>query len=127
MRHPDTAVPIGIIDPDLSSRVAAARLLSAHGHPAISFVSIADYAAHVASAKPIPVLFVDAGEYLKGGAGGRPLLDGSVVVAIASEARLTDIGRALAAGCVDYLVRPLESCMLTQALDQAMAALPPAR
>lgn len=111
---------LGIIDPDPSSRAAVARLLFAHGYRTTSFISLAEYAAHTAFASPIPLLLVDVAEYLKGcAAPGRHLLAGSAVIALGAEARVEDIGRALAGGCVDYLVRPLQSALLLPALDLA--------
>lgn len=128
MPQADHSLSIGVIDPDRSSRSAVARLLLAHGYASRSYASLAEYEADLAAAHPAALIFIDAAAWLRAGAAVRErALDASVVVALGAEARIEQVGRALASGCFDYLVRPVPPALLrdvvTQAAGQAGHAL----
>lgn len=123
MPHPHNALSIGIIDPDPSSRVAVARLLFAHGYHPASFASFDHYAAHKALMARVDVLLVDVREYLGcDSASAAGIVAGSAVIALGDDVRIDVVGRAFAAGCADYLVRPLRSDLMLHALAQVACA-----
>jgi DNA-binding response OmpR family regulator len=120
MLQPDRTLSIGIIDPDPSSRTAMARLLLAHGHPAQSYFSLADYGAQVADDAPFDLLFIDVLDFLAADPGTRKrLCRRSAVIALGDEVRVEDIGRSLEAGCADFLVRPVPSALLLHVMARA--------
>jgi FixJ family two-component response regulator len=113
MLHTESTLSVAIVDPDPSSRAALSRLVLAYGYHALPFAAIADYGDHVATAGPIALLLIDVRDYLNAGSAQRQSLFGhSAVIALADEARLEDVGQAFAAGCADYLVKPVPPALL---------------
>jgi FixJ family two-component response regulator len=120
MVHMDTAMPIAVIDPDQASRVSLTRLLMAHGYRPLPFTTIPEYAAHVRDEGQAPLLLVDVHEFLKLPAVQRKSLFGaSVVITLANGVRIKEIGQALVAGSIDYLVRPVPLTLLLATVAQA--------
>jgi FixJ family two-component response regulator len=119
-----TATAIAIIDPDQASRASLTRLLQAHGYRPMPFAAMAEYAVHVKETAAAPVLLVDVHEFLNTSGGTRKaLLGGSIVITLGNGMRLKEIGQALVAGCIDYLVRPVPSTLLLATMAQAMGRI----
>lgn len=116
----DRPMSIGVIDPDASSRRAVARLLLAHGHASTPFESIADYEAQGLAQGPTSLIFLDARLWLDAGAAVRKrVFCGGLVVVLAAEARIEQVGGAFAAGCFDFLVKPLAPELMLDIIAQA--------
>lgn len=122
MPQTESPTAVAIVDPDPSSRAALSRLMLAYGYHATSFAAIADYGDHVSATGPAAVLLIDVRGYLKAGAAQRKsLFAQSAVIALADEARLEDVGQAFAAGCADYLVKPVPPVLLLETLAHVAA------
>lgn len=120
MSQPRRPLSIAVIDADISSRSAVARLLLANGYPSGSFASVAAYDAHRTASVPADLVFIDAPIWLAPGTTARQrVFAGSVVVALGNEARIEQVGPAFAAGCFDYLVKPVAPALLRDVLAQA--------
>jgi FixJ family two-component response regulator len=125
MAQADQALSIGILDPDPSSRSAVARLLLAHGYPSVSFASAAAYAAYMGDNDPASLVLVGVRTYLALGPAQRTrLFADSAVVALGNEARIEDVARSLAAGCVDFLVKPVAPALLLDVIGHAAHRAP---
>jgi FixJ family two-component response regulator len=124
MQHSDTALSIAIIEPDEASRVSLTRLLLAHGYRPLPFPLMSQYADHIHEIGAAPLMLADVHEYLNMPTGQRKsLLGGSIVITLANDVRIRDIGKALVAGCIDYLVRPIPSTLLLATIAQATSRL----
>jgi FixJ family two-component response regulator len=100
--------------------VSLTRLLLAHGYRPLPFTAIGEYAAHTREEGHAPLLLVDVHEFLRMPAAPRKsLFGGSIVITLANGVRLKEIGQALVAGCIDYLVRPVPSTLLLATVTQA--------
>ncbi len=119
-----TAPLIHVVDDDDSLRTALVRLLGAAGFDARSYASAGDFLLHPLSERPGCLLLdvrmpgpsgLDLQEALH--THGLPL----PVVFLTGNADVTSSVRAMKAGAVDFLAKPVERAALLDAVERALA------
>jgi len=115
---------IRIVDDDASFRVAVSRLLKAAGYDVRSFASAAEFLAAEAKATP-GCLLLDLHMPMTGGLDLQRTIASAAeplpIVFVSGNGDIPASVRAMKAGAIDFLTKPVDGIALRSAVDRALA------